>query len=258
MHQGLMEINERSAHARLQAQLKALQERSQQEGEYANNGYANKGITAKGLSIQRLTHLLVWAIRYAMQQKEEAAAMRKLALIDELTGLYNRRGFLVLARQQLKHIQRTNRHTLLVFADVDGLKRINDAYGHCEGDRVLKETASVLRKTFRDSDIIARLGGDEFVILAQDAPGNSEQNITARLQKTLRAHNERQRRGRDPLSLSFGFSPFNCYSSSIENHMIHADRDMYYQKRTYQSVCATPSGNGHKPRRAESSERQEL
>ena len=252
MHQGLMEISERSVHARLQAQLRAFQERSQQEGKYAN-----KGITAKGLSTRRLTHLLVWAIQYAMQQKEEAAAMRKLALIDELTGLYNRRGFLVLTRQQLKNMQRTNRHTLLVFADVDGLKRINDEYGHCEGDRVLKDAASVLRKTFRDSDIIARLGGDEFVVLAQDAPGNSEQNITARLQETLRAHNEKRRRGRHALSLSFGFSPFNC-PSSIENRMMHADRDMYYQKRTYQSVCATPSGNGHKPRRAESSERQEL
>ena len=93
------------------------------------------------------------------------AEVRQLALTDELTALYNRRGFFLLARQQLKMAQRTQSPCCLLFADVDGLKQINDTFGHEVGDSVIVDAAHLLQRTFRDEDIIARLGGDEFAVL---------------------------------------------------------------------------------------------
>jgi diguanylate cyclase (GGDEF)-like protein len=192
---------------------------------------------AEEVDVRRLIHSLAWAIRYAVRQQEETERMRRLALMDELTGLYNRRGFILLSKQQLKLARRTNRNVLAVFVDVNGLKRINDTYGHVEGDRVLKHTANVLRKSVRDSDILGRVGGDEFMILAQEASVHSQHRITARLERNLKAHNEQLDQGRCALSLSFGFSPVGC-RSSIEDLMMQADRDMYGRKRSLQSRFA--------------------
>ena len=197
--------------------------------------------SANDAEVQRLTHLLAWAIQYARKQKQRAAQMRKLALLDELTGLYNRRGFQVLARQHLKLTRRTQTRNFLVFADVNGLKQVNDSCGHSEGDHVLKETASILRDSVRESDIVARLGGDEFVILARDTPDNDGSAISARLQESLRTHNERIRKGQAPLSIAFGFLSFGCESLSIEDLLILADQVMYRHKRASRTAARTPS-----------------
>src|SRR2546425_4561449 len=77
----------------------------------------------------------------------------------------------------------------LIMVDVDRLKRINDTFGHKEGDRALVMTADVLKKTFRESDIIARIGGDEFAVLAIDASDDSVTSMTARLRETLKTYN---------------------------------------------------------------------
>ncbi len=99
-----------------------------------------------------------------MQRKSLLA----LSLVDDLTGIYNRRGFSALAQQELKKANRIKRGMLLLFADVDDLKKINDSLGHQEGDLALIETANLLKETFREPDIIARIGGDEFVVLAAE------------------------------------------------------------------------------------------
>jgi two-component system, cell cycle response regulator len=189
--------------------------------------------TATAQGVERLSHLLAWTIRFAIQQQKETDKMRRLALTDELTGLYNRRGFLLLAKQQLKLARRAGRNILVVFVDVNGLKRFNDTFGHSEGDCVLEATATVLRGSVRDSDIVARVGGDEFVILAHEVAEGSERSIASRLTTRLRAHNERMK-GRCPLSLSYGFSAFSC-RYSIEDLMTQADRDMYRRKQACQS-----------------------
>ena len=95
--------------------------------------------------------------------QESQEKYRTLSLYDELTQLHNRRGFDVLAEQQLKIANRTRNRTLLLFADVDNMKLINDNFGHQEGDKALIDTANILKKSTRKSDIIARIGGDEFV-----------------------------------------------------------------------------------------------
>ena len=196
---------------------------------------------AMELEIQYLKNLLAGAIQYGRKQEQLASQMRKLALIDELTGLYNRRGFLELAKQHLKLVQRTRRPNLLVFADIDGLKRINDTYGHSAGDQVIRETADVLRKSVRESDIVARLGGDEFVILAREVLNQRETSIADRLRDNLIDHNNQQRTGQFPLSISFGLSSFSYQSLSIKDLLVRADQEMYRQKRACQDFGVIPS-----------------
>ena len=158
--------------------------------------------------------------------------LRAISLRDELTGLYNRRGFFTLAQQQMRLAHRTQQGMLLLAADLDGLKGINDTLGHDVGDLTLIETAQVLKETFRESDVVARIGGDEFAVLAIEASGASAEILTVRLQEKLEARNA-QRNHHYKLSLSFGVARFEPENpSSIEELMRSADRRMYEHKRS--------------------------
>jgi diguanylate cyclase (GGDEF)-like protein/PAS domain S-box-containing protein len=158
-------------------------------------------------------------------------ALRALALLDELTGLYNRRGFSVLAEHQLKMAERGERRMLLLFADLDGLKWINDTFGHSEGDRALIETADILEKTFRESDIVARIGGDEFVVLAIETNGSPAEVLISRLRENLKARNA-EADCRYKLSLSVGLARYDpTRPCSLDDLLARADRAMYEQKR---------------------------
>ena len=189
------------------------------------------GGTALGDARSRqVSELLMRAVRCAAKQYMLQAELGNLALTDELTGLYNRRGFMAMAERQMRLGRRTGRGMLLFMMDVDGLKQINDSFGHLEGDRVLKRTAEVLEETFRDSDVIARQGGDEFAVLAIEAAGHSERTIQARLFDGLDSINAEQSHYEISLSLGFArFDPRNC--TSIEKLMAKADQAMYEQKR---------------------------
>jgi diguanylate cyclase (GGDEF)-like protein len=182
---------------------------------------------------QPISELLIRAIQCAVKQYMLQSELGNLALRDQLTGLYNRRGFLALGERQLKLGRRSGRVILLFFADVDGLKQINDERGHAEGDLALVRAAQVLEKTFRDSDVIARFGGDEFAVLALEVSGHSESTIRARLEQNLKELNARH--SRYTLSISFGavrFDPTSPRSpTSIEQLMIRADEAMYEEKR---------------------------
>lgn len=176
------------------------------------------------------SNLLVRSIRYAIERQRLIEEVRSQSIIDELTKLHNRRGFLTLGQQQLKIANRTKRGILLFFIDLDNMKKINDTLGHHEGDLALMEIATVLRETFRDYDIIARIGGDEFVVLAIDVSESSAEIITARLRENLRIRNSY---GKHPykLSISMGTvyqdSEFPC---SINELLARADSLMYEQK----------------------------
>jgi len=166
------------------------------------------------------------------QQKRMEEELRAMALIDDLTGLYNRRGFLTLGQQQLRMANRMKRRMLLLFADYDGLKKVNDSFGHAEGDRALIEVAHVLQETFRESDIVARIAGDEFVVLALETVDDSAEILAARLQTNVAARNARGDL-RYQLSLSVGVA---CYDPEapclIDDLVAQADRAMYEQKRS--------------------------
>ena len=141
-------------------------------------------------------------------------ALLALSLTDELTGLYNRRRFFILTEQCLKVAVRTKKRPLLLFIDMDNLKWINDHYGHNEGDQALIGLADILKKTFRESDIIARIGGDEFVVLLESADENSETLLT-RLHENVKDYNVK--RSQYTLSVSLGTAQFDPeYPISID------------------------------------------
>jgi diguanylate cyclase (GGDEF)-like protein len=167
----------------------------------------------------------VWAVKQSLLERE----IRSLAITDDLTGFFNRRGFLAAATQQLKLAHRDKQSVLLLFCDVDHLKSINDTYGHKEGDLALIRTADALEETFRNSDVLARLGGDEFAVLAWEASTPDLRTILARLEKHLMKANTDEPRFK--LTLSIGVSRFDPESPlSLGELMAKADHDMYKHK----------------------------
>ncbi|MFC1654606.1 diguanylate cyclase [Myxococcota bacterium] len=166
------------------------------------------------------------------RQERELHSQALQALLDELTGLHNRRGFTALAEHQLKLVERSRTSLLLVYADLDDLKAINDTHGHAAGDRALVDFAAVFRQTFRDSDILARIGGDEFVALALESPGSKDGVLTARLQANLDAHNAEANRPYR-LSASVGVIRYDPkVPRNIDELLEEADRSMYVNKRS--------------------------
>jgi len=183
-----------------------------------------------GAESQAIRDLLRRALQCATKQYMLQTELGNLALQDELTGLYNRRGFLALAERQLKLARRSGRSLLLFFIDVDGLKDINDVFGHGEGDAALKCTAEALETTFRDSDVIARFGGDEFAVLAIEASGQSEATIRERLTEYLAS--ARRQDSDYKFSVSLGAARFDPWNqASIRDLIAEADQAMYEQKR---------------------------
>jgi len=165
-----------------------------------------------------------------MSDHKGEEALRALSLTDELTGLYNRRRFFVLTEQYLKLSVRTKKKLLLLFIDMDNLKWINDHHGHNEGDQALIDLANILRKTFRESDIVARIGGDEFVVLSESTDENGEIVLT-RLYENIKDHNAKRSRRYD-LSISVGTTQFDPEDPiSIDELLSKADALMYAQKR---------------------------
>ena len=178
-------------------------------------------------------HPAVWsALKQALLDRE----MRHLALTDDLTCLYNRRGFFAAAAHQLKLASRNARSLLLLYCDLDNLKKINDSYGHLEGDLALIRTADALEHAFRDSDILARIGGDEFVVLASEAISQTQEVLLRRLEESLKQFNAGE--SRYELSLSVGVAPFDPKRPiSLGELMAQADEAMYVQKRSHQKSC---------------------
>jgi len=169
----------------------------------------------------------------ALKAKELAqsnALLENLSLVDDLTGLYNRKGFFALAEHRVKVADRTGAPFSIAFVDLDGLKRINDTFGHQEGNRALVDTANVLRECFRESDILARLGGDEFAIFIADADESQIDGIESRIQQGLATCNCAAGR-RYRLSFSTGIVPAaRRKTSDLETLLSMADSLMYQQK----------------------------
>ena len=180
--------------------------------------------------LRQLRTLLVKAAHSLAVQSEILSELRLLALTDDLTGFYNRRGFLILSMQQLKVSRRHGQPMLLFFVDVDHLKKTNDAFGHDEGDALLMRAAAALNNTFRESDILARLGGDEFAILAAEGLDRTSEAILNRLSKSVDEVNKQG--GITCLSLSIGVARFNPEDPvSLAELLTTADCDMYRHKR---------------------------
>ena len=143
--------------------------------------------------------VVVRSLRYAVERHRLLSALRSLSLIDDLTGLYNGRGFMDLGEQYLKLAQRNARDVALVFLDLDRFRTINDTLGHHTGDRALIKVADILRATFRRSDVLGRLEADEFAVLALEASGEDAELLVSRIQERIGEFNETTR---EPYHLS--------------------------------------------------------
>jgi diguanylate cyclase (GGDEF)-like protein/PAS domain S-box-containing protein len=165
------------------------------------------------------------------ERKRMEEDLRTMSLRDELTGLYNRRGFITLAEQQLKVADRMKRGLSLLFADLDRMKFINDTFGHQEGDRALIDTTNTLKNTFRGSDILARVGGDEFVVLALETNDVYCDLLADRLKANFDAFNEKSGHGY-MLTLSVGIAHYDPENPcSIDDLLKRADTLMYKKKK---------------------------
>jgi diguanylate cyclase (GGDEF)-like protein len=183
---------------------------------------------------------LVRSLRYSIERQRLQKNLQDLSLTDDLTGLHNRRGFMALAEQHLRMIQRKGA-ALLIYLDLDDLKAINDTYGHQEGNRAIIVTAKVLRASFRQSDILARLGGDEFCVLMTDAGQDSAQQVRKRLQQRTDFVN-----GLSSwdflLSLSVGIADVPVvHQPPLEQLLRIADTHMYEEKRNKQQNSSESS-----------------
>lgn len=162
--------------------------------------------------------------------KTMAHKLHALSNTDELTGLLNRRGFFSLADQQIKLINRKKIGVFLLYIDLDGLKSINDRFGHTAGDSSLIEISIIMKKSFRDSDVIARIGGDEFVVFPVETDKENISTIIARFQESIDTYNKKTT-ARYRLSASVGTTYYDPEKpSSLDELLLQADRNMYEHK----------------------------
>ena len=158
--------------------------------------------------------------------------LRNSSLVDGLSGLNNRRGFMILATSLLKFARRAGYSSSLIYIDLDSLKQINDTFGHAGGDAALTSFARILTSTFRESDIIGRLGGDEFVVLIVDATDDDLAAMQAHVQRNVDDYN-RQVAPEHALSFSLGSIRLNADSKiSMEEFLSQADEAMYKHKQS--------------------------
>ena len=173
---------------------------------------------------------LVQVVRDITERKKIEETLRNTSLKDDLTGLFNRRGLLKQAAPYFDFARRQKESLLLLFIDLDGMKKINDEFGHNEGDNALIKTAEILNQSFNSSNIISRLGGDEFTVLVTDRDTNKNDAIK-RLNDNLKIYNRSEKRG-IKLAFSIGVAELEsermtCFEELLEQ----ADQAMYQQKR---------------------------
>lgn len=181
---------------------------------------------------------LLRSIRYSIERHRLLMALKSLSLIDDLTGLYNRRGFMELGTQFLKLLRRSGRGATLLYLDLDRFKRINDAHGHHVGDRALIHVAEILRAAFRRSDLIARVGGDEFAVLAPATSSEPAEMLDRRVREGLASFNN-SAVDAYRLDASLGLAraePGERFR--LEDVLAAADAAMYEEKRTKRKVVA--------------------
>ena len=183
--------------------------------------------------------LLTRSIRYAIERQRLLEEIRSLSLVDELTGLYNRRGFTALAEKQLKVAKRANERMHFLFIDLDALKGINDQWGHGQGDCALMEIARILKKTFRESDIVARVGGDEFCVLARESEQNHSEVLTRRLLEKIEEENRKCDRPYT-LSVSLGVVHFDPENPCTPSDLISQADDLMYRQKRNKKNRSTP------------------
>ncbi len=166
------------------------------------------------------------------ERKNYEAQLHHMSISDELTGLFNRRGFITLADKHLRMAQRCGKDIFLLYADFDNMKWINDTHGHPVGDNALVETAVILKNTFRQADLIGRVGGDEFIVMmSEPRERNGEVVVLERLAQEIEKANNRAKR-KYQILLSIGTVRYDHQEqTTIDELMSQADLLMYEDKK---------------------------
>ena len=170
-------------------------------------------------------------VRYAMERHRAQIDLVKLSTRDELTGLLNRRGFFMSAQPMARMAEREGRQFVVFFADLDGLKAINDAHGHGAGDEALRDAAWILTHSFRSADIVARIGGDEFAVLAPEA---TSYTIDIMIRRAAKWQDERNREPDRPFGISLSLGGVAWTASeprTLDMLLSEADMAAYTAKR---------------------------
>lgn len=168
-----------------------------------------------------------------IERKQLEEKLHNNSITDELTGLFNRRGFRTLAQQELELARRKKMEMAVFYLDLDGLKLINDNQGHNAGDLAIMDTAEILRETFRSADIIARIGGDEFAVFGTFSPEEgSVSSMTSRLREQIQSFNEKSGR---PFTISCSVGVAHVIAddgvrTDLDEILLLADRAMYSEK----------------------------
>jgi diguanylate cyclase (GGDEF)-like protein len=188
------------------------------------------------VQIKRLRQEMSQHIELMTRLKLRAEEFHKLATLDSLTGLYNRR----LAEQRLTgEVSRSQRYghplTVMMF-DLNGFKQINDRYGHAAGDLVLRSFAEQLSKAIRASDLAVRMGGDEFMVLLPECQPDQVRSLLDRL-STIEVE---FREARIPVTYSAGWAGYRP-GETAEEILERADQDLYANKRASKSAVASPA-----------------
>jgi len=175
--------------------------------------------------------LLARHIRYAIERQHLTDSLRALSFTDELTNIYNRRGFIALCEQQIDIAKRMKRGFFLYLMDVDYLKQINDSYGHQVGDQALQEIAHLIKSSFRRYDIVARIGGDEFAVLAVQAQESFGVEMKNKVLRHIEEHNKKEHKPYT-LALSMGSAYYHPDEELTYEALFHkADKSLYLAKQ---------------------------
>jgi len=170
----------------------------------------------------------IWSILHSFERNKMINRLYEDSIEDALTGLYNRRGFLSLAKDAIELMDNLNYH--IIFIDLDKMKSINDEYGHNMGDSALQEASKILKSSFREGDIISRYGGDEFIVFVSDVEDKVINKIKKRIKDNLEIINK-SKKLRYTLALTVGHSKYNpSKKESLKEVIERADKDMYDKK----------------------------
>ena len=204
--------------------------------------------TLFAMALGLLALVLASSLQAHRSMRERARAeeqLRQLSLTDDLTGLHNRRGFLALAEQQTRVANRDRKPMMVVSVDLDGLKGINDTFGHKTGDAAIAESAQILRESFRNADLVARMGGDEFAILLTGGDAEfDEERLDRRLQEIVEKHNRKNDRPYE-VSLSAGFAHLDAAGTDTFEELAPSGRhDDVRAEETEEGPVALSAGRG--------------
>ena len=168
-------------------------------------------------------------IIYSIERHEILQSLYKTTIVDELTGLYNRRGLHTLGNQQVELAKRHNDDIFIFYLDLDGMKEINDTLGHDYGDKALLTSSKIMHRTFRTTDILSRIGGDEFVVVAVKAQYEFIPIIIQRIKDYIKEENDNLKDYQ--ISMSIGVSKVDLdHEAPLEDAIKNADKEMYRVK----------------------------